>query len=223
MTVIAPWRDLAAAASSPVWRLPDLALDGYLTGVIIAPRPIPTAYWQGAILAGDDVLLRDEGHPRATRDTLLSRHAALVGDIDEHLARLERDRVCEYRPAFCPGDGAPSHAAIRRWAGGFSVAMALAPEAWDRLIEDERTQDLVVPFIGFFEQDDPGFEPADDMDERLDQAAAAIPRAILVLRKLAKLRATDNRPTSVGSVAGKIGRNVPCPCGSGMKYKRCCG
>jgi len=21
----------------------------------------------------------------------------------------------------------------------------------------------------------------------------------------------------------KIGRNVPCPCGSGKKYKRCCG
>ncbi|MFN5406165.1 SEC-C metal-binding domain-containing protein, partial [Bradyrhizobium sp.] len=22
---------------------------------------------------------------------------------------------------------------------------------------------------------------------------------------------------------GKIGRNDPCPCGSGKKYKRCCG
>jgi hypothetical protein len=86
MTVIVPWRDLAAAASSPVWRQPDLALDGYLTGVIIAPRPIPTAYWQGAVLAGDDLLLRGEGHARATRDTLVCRHAALVGDIDEHLA-----------------------------------------------------------------------------------------------------------------------------------------
>ena len=122
MTVIAPWRDLAAAASSPVWRQPDLALDGYLTGVIIAPRPIPTAYWQGAILAGDDVLLRDEGHARVTRDTLVSRHAALVGDIDQHLARLERDRACDYRPAFWPGEGAPSHTMIRRWAGGFSAA-----------------------------------------------------------------------------------------------------
>jgi hypothetical protein len=45
MTVIAPWRDRAAAASSPVWRELDLVLDGCLTGVIIAPRPIPTAYW----------------------------------------------------------------------------------------------------------------------------------------------------------------------------------
>jgi uncharacterized protein len=171
MTVIALWR--------------DLALDGYLTGVIIAPRPIPTANWQGAVLAGDELLLRDESPARVTRETLVSYHAALVVDIDQHLARLERDRVCEYRPAFWSGEGAPSHAAIRRWAGGFSVAMTLAPEAWGRLIEDERTQDLVVPFIGFFQSDDPEFEPADDIEQRLDQAAAAIPRAILVLRKLA--------------------------------------
>ena len=26
-----------------------------------------------------------------------------------------------------------------------------------------------------------------------------------------------------GSTGNKIGRNVPCPCGSGKKYKRCCG
>ena len=25
------------------------------------------------------------------------------------------------------------------------------------------------------------------------------------------------------SAARKIGRNEPCPCGSGKKYKRCCG
>ncbi|WP_409254330.1 SEC-C metal-binding domain-containing protein [Bacillus sp. SCS-153A] len=23
--------------------------------------------------------------------------------------------------------------------------------------------------------------------------------------------------------AGKVGRNEPCPCGSGKKYKKCCG
>lgn len=25
------------------------------------------------------------------------------------------------------------------------------------------------------------------------------------------------------STASKVGRNDPCPCGSGKKYKRCCG
>lgn len=31
-----------------------------------------------------------------------------------------------------------------------------------------------------------------------------------------------NTPEPV-SVDKKIGRNDPCPCGSGMKYKKCCG
>jgi len=26
----------------------------------------------------------------------------------------------------------------------------------------------------------------------------------------------------MNSVVGKVGRNDPCPCGSGKKYKRCC-
>ena len=31
-----------------------------------------------------------------------------------------------------------------------------------------------------------------------------------------------NRPKPVAAEK-KVGRNVPCPCGSGRKYKRCCG
>ena len=31
------------------------------------------------------------------------------------------------------------------------------------------------------------------------------------------------RPTPVGSEARRIGRNDPCPCGSGKKFKVCCG
>ena len=39
---------------------------------------------------------------------------------------------------------------------------------------------------------------------------------------------TTNSPESAGarpmpSAAPKVGRNDPCPCGSGKKYKNCCG
>lgn len=43
-------------------------------------------------------------------------------------------------------------------------------------------------------------------------------------RLKAKLRrALRGRQTITKKVGGKIGRNEPCPCGSGRKYKRCCG
>ena len=30
-------------------------------------------------------------------------------------------------------------------------------------------------------------------------------------------------PTTIKRVGAKVGRNDPCPCGSGKKYKQCCG
>jgi uncharacterized protein YecA (UPF0149 family) len=44
---------------------------------------------------------------------------------------------------------------------------------------------------------------------------------ILVLRKLARIREAAGRPTTLLHQS-KIGRNDPCFCGSGKKYKRCC-
>lgn len=36
-------------------------------------------------------------------------------------------------------------------------------------------------------------------------------------------RAVRSGPAPVKSSAPKVGRNEPCPCGSGKKYKHCCG
>jgi preprotein translocase subunit SecA len=33
----------------------------------------------------------------------------------------------------------------------------------------------------------------------------------------------DSRPKTVRRQVEKVGRNDPCPCGSGKKYKKCCG
>ena len=36
-------------------------------------------------------------------------------------------------------------------------------------------------------------------------------------------RTVRNGPAPVKSTAPKVGRNDPCPCGSGKKFKHCCG
>jgi len=90
-------------------------------------------------------------------------------------------------------------------------------------VEDERTRIIIEPFVGFFDLGDlaPGEVPA-DIDDRLDADAALIPRMILVLRKLGRIREAARRPPPFPR-RSKVGRNDPCPCGSGKKYKRCCG
>jgi len=86
-------------------------------------------------------------------------------------------------------------------------------------------QILIRPFIGFFEADE--HKPFDiaspeTLDEILDEDAAVIPHTILLLRKLARMRFAKQPATVDIQRPGKTGRNDPCPCGSGRKYKRCC-
>ena len=36
-------------------------------------------------------------------------------------------------------------------------------------------------------------------------------------------RLISTKSKDYGDLMGKVGRNDPCPCGSGKKYKKCCG
>jgi preprotein translocase subunit SecA len=61
--------------------------------------------------------------------------------------------------------------------------------------------------------------------------AAAAPRPAPIAAGVGAMAGTprnirtnrDEAPIAVGSAMGKVGRNAPCPCGSGMKYKKCHG
>ena len=52
-------------------------------------------------------------------------------------------------------------------------------------------------------------------------SAEYIPSVLPALRKMAQILASKAPRPMRASI--KIGRNELCPCGSGKKYKRCCG
>ncbi|WP_374362842.1 UPF0149 family protein [Pseudoduganella danionis] len=81
------------------------------------------------------------------------------------------------------------------WAAGFRAAMALDMAAWDGLRAAH--PEWLAPF---------GAEVAEDT------AYDAIPSAVI------SMQAYWHPPKSA-----KQGRNDPCSCGSGKKYKKCCG
>ena len=218
----AAWRAFLASPNAPKTALSPLELDGYLTGIIVAPQsaPIMPSRWLAGLWGEDEPVFENEQQINLVLGAVMERYNAIVKEIDRSLRRLESDRVCDYRPMFLAGASKPEHDAVRTWVRGFWKAMTLAPEARNATVEDERTLPLVRPFVGFFEiEDQAPFELRDNADELLDEDAAVIPHTILALRKLAQVLATStgrSRP-------GRPGRNEPCPCGSGQKYKRCCG
>ena len=184
-----------------------MELDGYLTGVVVSPDLLLPSRW----------LDRIWGENEPTFDGL-DQMQTIIAALDAGFKQIETKKPADYRPLFLAASEKPSHDVVRTWVRGFGKAIALAPERWSSLAEDERLQPLLTPFIGFLDVTDPNFEPADNIDELLDEAAIAIPCATIILRKIAQF--------STAPAAGrrsKIGRNDPCPCGSGLKYKRCCG
>lgn len=219
----ASWLAFLASPAAPKRAMSALELDGYLTGVVVSPSPIPPGRWMAGLWGDEEPAFDDAERLGSALAAVAALSDALRAGIERSLRRLEAERVCDYRPAFLPEAGKPSRDAVEAWVGGFWKAMALDPAGWGALAEDERTRVIIEPFVGFIDLGrDEAFEPAEDIEDRLDEAAARIPHAILLLRKIAELRAA--RPaTGSATRRGKIGRNDPCPCGSGKKYKRCCG
>jgi SEC-C motif-containing protein len=73
--------------------------------------------------------------------------------------------------------------------------------------------------------------PGDDEGTVLFEARYTLGPRPATLRENAEFRRVDGRWVYVGETkeppvrraAPKVGRNDPCPCGSGRKYKQCCG
>lgn len=195
-----------------------MELDGYLTGVAVSPDLLLPSRWLDRIWGENEPTFDSLEQLQTVIAAVMDRHNAIIAALDSGFKQMEAKKPADYRPLFLAASDKPKHDIVRAWARGFAKAMALAPERWGSIAEDERLQPLLAPFVGFLDIAHPDFEPADDIDELLDEAAAAIPRATIILRKIALFSTT---PTA--DRRNRIGRNDPCPCGSGLKYKRCCG
>jgi uncharacterized protein len=215
---LSTWLGFLTSPAAPKGAMSPMELDGYLTGIVVSPDLLLPSHWLDRIWGQDEPAFDSLDQTQTVIAAVMNHYNAIIAALDAGFKQIEAKQRVDYLPLFLAASEKPNHDVVRTWVRGFGKAMALAPERWSSLAEDERLQPLLTPFIGFLDVRDPDFEPADNIDELLDEAATAIPRAAIILRKIAQF---STRPTA--GRRRKISRNDPCPCGSGLKYKRCCG
>lgn len=190
-------------------------LDGYLCGVAVSPDEIEEATWLPGIFGeatnpGDAAMLGVD--MAALTKLILARADAIRTELAE-------DR---YQPLF-DVDGEDILWEI--WMDGFETAMALRLDVWTRLLrshKESRAQEAAFGITDLLAASDPTLTDAQLADPQLvtlqREAPTLIPRLAGELYRAHRLAAVQT-PLRVASV----GRNDPCPCGSGLKYKRCHG
>jgi len=157
---------------------------------------------------------------------------------------------CVYRdrPAI-PVDCAPDPQPMRileadnnfsRWCRGFLEGHNWLEESWDEVMNDEseagRSLGMAVVLFSFFidrrmaehvVEEVARESPSDarEIEDFAEEFHAIIAEAALEYAAIGlSYRQAPPGPASRQPVRSqKIGRNQPCPCGSGKKYKKCCG
>jgi uncharacterized protein len=110
--------------------------------------------------------------------------------------------------------------------------MEMRRDCWSVLMDDKEHGGSLVPILALAHEHhpDPEMRPykksiSAEMRERLIAGAAAGVMAIyhyFEAERLLDARARAAARTLRRDVP-KVGRNDPCPCGSGKKFKHCCG
>jgi len=197
----------------------DLAmLDGFLTGILVGPTPLPPSRWLPVVWG--------ETADAAMSFQSVAESERIVGLIlrlmNERMFDLAEDSD-DYEPLIYSAEEAGEPVpVIDEWCTGFMTAAGLDEAAWQPLLEDAEHADLLFPMMLYGTESGWDLLTEDaDLAARHDEFAASLGDRVLGLRDYwlpARKAASTYRRD-----AAKVGRNDPCPCGSGRKYKKCCG
>jgi uncharacterized protein len=185
--------------------------DGVITAVIVGPEHVPFSEWLPSVAAPSDASVSEE-------DSWLAE-AAMRLQHDKILKSLG-SRAGEYEPFFWEND--EGRLITRDWAVGFLTGIRLRENAWRRMEKGETM--WFLPVLSVLLQDEKyhakmvklGLDP----ETVLEEAIAAVPGLIAHLYSMRREEPAGFAP--FGRPEKKTGRNDPCPCGSGKKYKKCC-
>lgn len=168
----------------PLQPLDVMALDGFLGGVLLQPRPVPAAQWQRWITDLDGRPLPAAFDARRLHELAQARHH----EVDQAIAARDW-----FDPWVFPldDDSAPS-ATVLPWVAGFAAAMETFPGVMQ--LSDPALPEPLALIYRHFDADD--LEDADELLALIDtlEPAADLAEAVQDLVRAVMLIADVTRP-----------------------------
>lgn len=200
--------------------VPDTAMDastleGFLTALVIGPDMIPPSQympWIWDMYNGENEIIYDSMEQ-------MNDSMNLIMLVWNNIAETYSNNPSSFEPAYFRAFewGAAD------WCEGFLLGTQVSSETWDTLWMAHPK--LVTPFLRL------GDKTETELTEKVKEAEkwmSAVPEALEGIHAFwLGRRSNSNGNLTMGALpvarASKVGRNEPCPCGSGKKFKKCCG
>ena len=206
------------------------ALQGFLFAVVNAPELVLPSEWLPLVFDEQDASFGSVEEAKAILGEIMTLYNAVNAAAREESA-LPTD--CVFRDDVLAnfGDGAP----IAQWSRGFLHGHGWLDEVWEAYVPDALDEEYAATLmvLSFFASRNlaEGFcAECTGPDQSVETMAAAMrrvfPAAVAQYMHMGRSIATvlaQRETDPQQSSPTKAGRNDPCPCGSGQKYKKCCG
>ena len=229
--------ELLTKTPEPFEPVDAVMLDGYLCGVIVQPVLLEPATWLAHVFDFDGRPLPDgvdQAWLQRTTALIMRRHAALNraivedGWFDPLILEFDEEHPREPVPEgeVDPMAGlSPVSQSLMPWVAGFQHATVCFPDLAE--LPDDAVMSALARLYRHL--------PAETVEEReivatldrehplatLDDAMEELVVTVADLQDLT--REQRYKVDTVKRETPKVGRNEPCPCGSGKKYKQCHG
>jgi uncharacterized protein len=206
------------------------SLDGYLTAIVAGPTTIMPSQWLPGVWGPSE--------EHAPEFESMAQYQRIIELLFRHMNMIVSSLMHnsdEFEPLFTTSQYEGSDREFldgEAWAYGFMRGVALCRSDWQPLYDSAEGQAWLRPLrlLGdedvCTDQDELTRTPAlrEAIAEQIPACIGAVYRYWLPYRQAVSERhvatLVQRQQTKDGR---KVGRNDPCPCGSGNKYKKCCG
>jgi uncharacterized protein len=204
-----PLQEFLRSDHAPAAAMSLSELDGFLTGVAIGPDLVMPSEWLPEIWGPEGPVSDNAEEMRAVLAVIMNRY-------NEILAALRQDPP-EFAPILATSPtGEPLASA---WAEGFFHAVRMRRQAWLPLLQHKEGRMLLTPLLIVLPEAEPDRAPPQEL---VAEAVGFIPRVVAAIDDFWRER-RERRGARGPRPPRRTARNARCPCGSGRKYKRCCG